>query len=52
MQDAGTVLEVLRDRGRKRPRRERGIVTGEPSALKGAHWVRREAASLPRVRAN
>ena len=31
MQDAGTVLEVL-------------LVTGEPSALKGAHWVRREAA--------
>jgi hypothetical protein len=27
MQDAGTVLEVLRQR-------ERGIVTGEPSALK------------------
>jgi hypothetical protein len=46
MQDAGTVLEVLRDHGRKGPelRRERGTVTGEPSALKGAHWVRREAA--------
>ena len=46
MQDAGTVLEVLRDRGRKgpEPRRERGTVTGEPSALKGARWVRREAA--------
>jgi hypothetical protein len=26
------------------PRRERGTVTGEPSALKGACWVRREAA--------
>jgi hypothetical protein len=26
------------------PRRERGTVTGEPSALKGARWVRREAA--------
>src|SRR6476646_10008606 len=36
MQDAGTVLEVLRG--------QRGTVTGEPSALKGAHWVRREAA--------
>jgi len=30
MQDAGTVLEVLRERGR----REHGIVTGEPSASK------------------
>ena len=28
----------------RQPRRERGIVTGEPSALKGARWVRREAA--------
>ena len=37
MQDAGTVLDVLRER-------ERGIVTGEPSALKDARWVRREAA--------
>ena len=27
-----------------RARRERGTVTGEPSALKGARWVRREAA--------
>src|ERR1051325_10839239 len=26
------------------PRREGGTVTGEPSALKGACWVRREAA--------
>jgi hypothetical protein len=46
MQDAGTVLEVLRDRGRKgpEPRRERGTVTGEPGALKGARWIRRGAA--------
>jgi hypothetical protein len=36
MQDAGTVLEVLRE--------QRGPVTREPSALKGACWVRREAA--------
>ena len=36
MQDAGTVLEVLRESS--------GTVTGEPSALKDAHWVRREAA--------
>ena len=28
----------------RQPRRERGTVTGEPSALKGARWVRREAA--------
>ena len=27
-----------------RARHERGTVTGEPSALKGARWVRREAA--------
>src|SRR5215468_11997774 len=28
----------------RQPRRERGTVTGEPSALKDARWVRREAA--------
>ena len=28
----------------RKPRREHGIVTGEPSAPKGARWVRRKAA--------
>ena len=36
MQDAGTVLAVL-------------LVTGEPSALKGAHWVRRAPAEKART---
>ena len=36
MQNAETVLDVLRER--------HGIVTGEPSASKGARWVRRKAA--------
>ena len=40
MQDAEVVLDVLRERAC----RERGVVAGEPGALKGARRVRREAA--------
>ena len=42
-QDAHRLRRLPRPHPRE-PRRERGIVTGEPSASKGARWVRRKAA--------